>query len=1089
MMRLGALNRQAGMGDGALVRRNCKTKAEMVRLKRGRTPEDVPAPNNSDRPENEVERRRIQSPNSTKAMPTNIHKVVSRPKKRTSDNICRDGASSPEDCRASRTKSRTSQARKLDNARSTTKTPPQGWVPSPHPSPSPSPSPSQESQRHIDEDEIVIPSSTASTSSLLSQISTSTEHGPRASLESLTESQSSQMSSSTQTLTQGRPLSICSSTDPIDLPSTTMQHESRFAPPVPLTKDTLQRVAMAGRRSKRPSSRSTWSTVSSRNGSECRFSVATSRTALSEFDDTTADSITVASDVSGFSFGLGRSHRHSAPQGYFRSMDYAGPTRQPLVITTRGEYDSLLSPDNPDWVASSRSESCTPYDRARFATEDIRRSRSQGPDMGIRRVGSDKTGYRSRLHGRLPHRNTGMKRSASDRSGSFSSARPPPSPSVSVNEDLGENTTLQAKRLSLPDASPIKRSASDRTDYNRTATRPRIDTSTKRSSSERSRVNPLTRDGQGHASVPTLATENDFSLADENVDASTRGRNFRHSLPATLPSGETRVFATISERSADKLRRDVHARTSPGNSYFPSIRRDIIPIQFDQQPSGMSVEPQFYMTPGGRLAAASPGLDSIAESASSDQSGEPKLRRKAGSRQLRDTPQSAISSGMSSGSTLSLSSTNPPPSVDQPSSLEDMDENFLSAGESADCDFFSMADTNGPPRLKPNDAFLPLVGLAAKELLRQYHGWIVRESKGAKPTRSAAKREGGVKKTTSRAATKRRASNADSPVSDEEGDGVATKNSKKAKTALVPRRLACPFWKKDPDNHFQCYRKTLSRIKYVKQHLYKCHQAPIHCYRCGAVFEDELTLSDHNRHVACENQLFSHEGLSRAQVDQISRRADPALSEQDQWFALWDIIFPGQPRPQSAYIDNELSEDLCNFREFLEVEGAHNLQHYMSTLDPNYHRDEATIARERFVFARVLDALYTEWLGRRRDRLRTRIHTHSQSQSSSDSPADTPTIPNLPVPEPLDPQVPDHDQLVADPHALDAQFFASSPPHQQPTDTGFADSETGPTLVHDNPHVHENADPFVGYSSPESDYHIVHRGSLDESPHGNGYYS
>jgi hypothetical protein len=1078
MIQLGERNRQAGLGDVALVRRNRKTKVEMANVKRARTPVDAPAIKDSDRPDLKVERR-TQSASSAEARPTVIHELVSRPKKRTSDSICRDGASSPEDARAPRAKSRASQARKLENAQPKPKTPPQGWVPSPRLSPY------QESRRPWEENEVTLPSATVSTASLVSTNSTnstSTEHGPRESLESLVDSQGSHLSSSTQTVTRPRPSSTCSTSDPADLAalaSAPTQGDARFATPVPLTKDTLQKVAMAQshRRSKRPSSRSTWSSVSSRNGSECRFSVATSRTALSELDDN-ADALTVATDLSGYST-LSRGHRFSAQHAWLRSVDYAGSSRPPSVLL-----------GSPEWTTGSRSESCTPYDRVAFPPEvDVRRSRSQGPDMGIRRVGSDKTGYRSRLHGRPPYRPAGVRRSASDRSASVSSSRPPPSPSVPVNEDRVEHAIQTSqKRLSLPDTSSIHRSASDRTGHKHSVSRLQTDTRAGRSLSERSRVNPLTRDTQSHA---TSAMESK-AFHDDDGPSAPRDRGFRHSLPATLSFGETRIFATISERSADKLRKEIHERMSPGHSFFLPIRRDIIPVQFDPAaPAGLPAEPQFYLATAGRLAAASPGLDSIAESASSDQSGEPKLRRKPGSRQLRETPESAVSSGMSCGSTLSLSSTNPPPSVDQPSSLEDMDETFLSAGESADCDFFSMADSNGPPNLKPNDPFLPLVGLAVKELLRQYHDWTGREckeTKGSKPTRSGAKREGGVRKPASKSVTKRRVSNADSPVSDEEGDGVTTKTAKKAKTGAVPRRLACPFWKKDPDNHFQCYRKTLSRIKYVKQHLYKCHQAPIHCYRCGAMFEDEASVSEHVRTQECDVSTFRHEGLERAQVDLISRRADPSLSEQDQWFKLWDIIFPGQARPQSAYIDNELSEDLCNFREFLEAEGAHNLQHYMSTFDPNYRRDEATIARERLVWSRVLDALYTDWLGRRRDRLQSRIHTHSRSQSSSDSPAETPTIPELPAPDPPHPGLSDHDPFASD--SVDPELFSSPEiPYAEPGNGPPSDPQPQPTLVHETARVNEHVDPFVGYSSPEPDYHMVHRANLGESPGGHGYYS
>lgn len=48
----------------------------------------------------------------------------------------------------------------------------------------------------------------------------------------------------------------------------------------------------------------------------------------------------------------------------------------------------------------------------------------------------------------------------------------------------------------------------------------------------------------------------------------------------------------------------------------------------------------------------------------------------------------------------------------------------------------------------------------------------------------------------------------------------------------------------------------------------------------------------------------------------MGRRSNSKLSEEDQWFLLWDAVFPDHPRPRSAYREGCVSEELSSFREF-----------------------------------------------------------------------------------------------------------------------------------------------------------------------------
>ncbi|OHW93851.1 hypothetical protein CSPAE12_07576 [Colletotrichum incanum] len=206
------------------------------------------------------------------------------------------------------------------------------------------------------------------------------------------------------------------------------------------------------------------------------------------------------------------------------------------------------------------------------------------------------------------------------------------------------------------------------------------------------------------------------------------------------------------------------------------------------------------------------------------------------------------------------------------------------------------------------------------------------------------------------------------PASDEDIHMVP--GSKRPKVPTPPTKtLACPFWKKDPDNHRQCYKKVLSKIKYVKTHLYRFHAAPITCPCCGAEFQSEDVRDEHLRARRCEvveqGYIANHEGLTPGRMRQVSKRADPRHSEEEQWFVVWDTIFPNTPRPSSAYIDGALSEDVSNLHEFFANSGNDIILDYFSVHDPDFARSDRGSLYERFVRDRVLERIYEQWATRR----------------------------------------------------------------------------------------------------------------------------
>ncbi|KAK1493284.1 hypothetical protein CTAM01_09428 [Colletotrichum tamarilloi] len=157
--------------------------------------------------------------------------------------------------------------------------------------------------------------------------------------------------------------------------------------------------------------------------------------------------------------------------------------------------------------------------------------------------------------------------------------------------------------------------------------------------------------------------------------------------------------------------------------------------------------------------------------------------------------------------------------------------------------------------------------------------------------------------------------------SDSEGDATDPRPSKRSKkTPQHIKLLACPFGKMSPSKYSACSRFQLKRIRDVKQHLKRKHAPDDYCNRCLRIFDDEESLTQHvsqpdgfGCQLAPEGRAL--EGITHTQSRDLSRKANAELSEEQQWFAIWDIVFPQKPRPESAYLDSAFAMQVCLFRE------------------------------------------------------------------------------------------------------------------------------------------------------------------------------
>lgn len=203
------------------------------------------------------------------------------------------------------------------------------------------------------------------------------------------------------------------------------------------------------------------------------------------------------------------------------------------------------------------------------------------------------------------------------------------------------------------------------------------------------------------------------------------------------------------------------------------------------------------------------------------------------------------------------------------------------------------------------------------------------------------------------------------------------------------RLLACPFWKKDPIRHRNCFR-GVKRIRDVKQHLRRSHTQPVFCRRCGTEFGDEeAALSEHLRAAElCEIRYFQDpDGVTALHQKALKRHSDRSADEAAQWYVIWDYLFSSRHdgdtaptlRPNSPYVDHDLSEEMSSFREFSHREGWRSLADDPDLSDVAFHIDEQLLQR-------CLNRIYENWLARKSTNSQQSWEESSFTLSDSSSP-------------------------------------------------------------------------------------------------------
>ncbi|KAH7031513.1 uncharacterized protein B0I36DRAFT_363195 [Microdochium trichocladiopsis] len=189
---------------------------------------------------------------------------------------------------------------------------------------------------------------------------------------------------------------------------------------------------------------------------------------------------------------------------------------------------------------------------------------------------------------------------------------------------------------------------------------------------------------------------------------------------------------------------------------------------------------------------------------------------------------------------------------------------------------------------------------------------------------------------------RRKRSAGESRDSGDEDDHNEDRGSKRAKGENPGDEgpcFACPFYKFDFAAHHKCLNLTLRRVRDVKQHLVRRHQQPLFCITCGQTFETQHQQESHLLQRSCTrpDTFVRPPGITRDHREKFASRVSKMLSGTEQWFSVWDIIFPGASRPQSPYVSAAVEEVVDMVRRFWEENGRSIIADQLATADMPYN--------------------------------------------------------------------------------------------------------------------------------------------------------
>lgn len=187
---------------------------------------------------------------------------------------------------------------------------------------------------------------------------------------------------------------------------------------------------------------------------------------------------------------------------------------------------------------------------------------------------------------------------------------------------------------------------------------------------------------------------------------------------------------------------------------------------------------------------------------------------------------------------------------------------------------------------------------------------------------------------------------------------VDTSDSDDGETVLVKkaRFFACPFYVRNQKYTDCVTRHHLQSIDEVKEHVCWEHRRPMFCPICKDEFPSGRDRDVHIRLRICRaNSSNPPEGVTDYEDEQLNREEKQGLSEDERWFQIWDIIFPGMERPPSTSYTGEQEVSVSKFRQFWMQDGQEMVANFLEKKDCQNYSIQNEERKLQAIYDRVME--------------------------------------------------------------------------------------------------------------------------------------
>jgi hypothetical protein len=90
-------------------------------------------------------------------------------------------------------------------------------------------------------------------------------------------------------------------------------------------------------------------------------------------------------------------------------------------------------------------------------------------------------------------------------------------------------------------------------------------------------------------------------------------------------------------------------------------------------------------------------------------------------------------------------------------------------------------------------------------------------------------------------------------------------------------------------------------------------------------------MNDHLRTQLCEVRApVEIEGVSHDQQRSLSKRTNSKHTLEEQWYSIWDILYPNTARPDSVYLEKVFSDEMFLLWQYMITEGVTTTRNYLN---------------------------------------------------------------------------------------------------------------------------------------------------------------